>query len=68
MTYIQGIVGIVGGLVFLILGYTDWFDGILDRFNIPYGDVFTSRVLGYVFLIGGVIWILYGVIKKRRFY
>jgi hypothetical protein len=68
MAYIQGVIGIVGGLVFLILGYTDWFGGILDRFNIPSGDLFTSRVLGYVLLIGGVIWILYGVIKKRRSY
>ena len=68
MAYIQGIIGIVGGIVFLILGYTEWFSHILNRFNIPLGDSFTSIVLGYVFLIGGVLWISYGVMKSKRWF
>ena len=66
MAYIQGIIAIVGGVVFLILGYTEWFSHILDRFNLPLGDSFTSIVLGYVFLIGGIIWVSYGVMKSTR--
>jgi hypothetical protein len=66
MAYIQGIIGIVGGGVLLILDYTDWFSSLLDRFNIPSGDSLTSIALGFAFLIGGVIWISYGVIKNRR--
>ena len=66
MAYFQGVLGILAGLAFLGLGYTDWFKSIFEHFNIAIGDLLVSKVLGYFFLIGGIIWIFYGAFKKGK--
>jgi hypothetical protein len=64
--YFSGVLYLFSGGILLALGYSKWLRYNLETMGIPSGDIGSARVMGYIFLFSGLIYITYKLFQNRE--
>ncbi|MEH6943351.1 hypothetical protein [Bacillus sp. JJ722] len=64
--YFTGILYVVAGLLFLLLYYSNSFREEVSQRGIPTENYDQARLIGFIFIILGIILIIFKAYRKRK--